>query len=300
MARKISTSNLSHQVLAVWLNYWLGAYAKPNVTKSTYYGYRRIAESYIIPEIGEICLFELSVKRLQKFFNNLVALREQPLSQKSIKNIYDMLHIVIDTAVEAGVVEENNLKRVILPECKERNERFLTYNEQFVLRSSLKKQSNISAVGIMLILETGIKKKELLCLKWSDVDHEKICFKFIGRNVPLTSDTYAMLMEYKVKQKAIMEQRSLTQTENTYIISNKKFERYTPNGYNILIKRIATECDLHFVTATVLRNTYGANCIKAGVELPVVSHIMGDCNVSITKKRYAKLLGKLDTKTSVE
>ncbi len=300
MARKISTSNLSHQVLAVWLNYWLGAYAKPNVTKSTYYGYRRIAESYIIPEIGEICLCELSAKRLQKFFNNLAALREKSLSQKSIKNIYDMLHIVIDTAVEAGVVEENNLKKVILPKCKERNERFLTYNEQLVLRSCLKKQSNISALGIILILETGIKKQELLSLKWSDVDHEKICLKLTGRNVPLTSGTYAMLMEYKVKQNALMEHREFTQTENTYIISNKKSEKYTPNGYNILMKRVAAECDLYFVTATVLRNTYGANCIKAGVELSVVSHVMGDYNVSITKKRYVRLLEKLDTKMSIE
>ena len=100
MARKISTCSLSQQVLSVWLNYWLEAYAKPNVTKSTYYGYRRIVETHIIPEIGEIRLCELSTKLLQSFFNKLAYRKEKLLSQKSVKNIYDVLHVAINTAVE--------------------------------------------------------------------------------------------------------------------------------------------------------------------------------------------------------
>lgn len=78
------------------------------------------------------------------------------------------------------------------------------------------------------------------------------------------------------------------------MITNCKFTCYTPEGYNKLIKRIASECDLSFVTAATLRNTFGANCLNAGVDIASVSYLMGDSNVRVTKKRYASILEQLE------
>lgn len=143
------------------------------------------------------------------------------------------------------------------------------------------------------MLDTGIKKYELLSLKWADIDDVNQSIKLSDREIPMTKSCYKALVEYKAKQKKAMEKKSLVQTADTYVITNYKFTCYTPEGYNKLIKRVASEFCLPFVTATILRNTFGANCLNAGVDIATVSYLMGDSNVRVTKKRYASILEQL-------
>lgn len=113
------------------------------------------------------------------------------------------------------------------------------------------------------------------------------------RTIPMTKDFFGFLMIYKEKQQQAMVQKSLFQNESAHIIVNRKFEKYTLNGYNRLVKNIAKSCGIAFLSATFFRNTFGANCLKFGLDLAMLSYIMGDSNVYITKQRYEKLISDI-------
>lgn len=297
MAKKIIASKVDKQKLAVWLNYWLEVYAKPNVKSSTLKCYRSIIRNHIIPELGEVRLYCLNEKIIQKFICKKVAANENGivLSQKTVKNILDVLYAVLRSASEGGIIRDLNFADAVLPDCKERDERYLSFEEQACLYEQIDLCENISAFAIILMLETGLKKYELLSLKWQDIDYDKQSIKLSDREVPLTASCYKKLMSYKEKQKVLMHEKSIFQNMNTYIIANSRFTCYTPEGYNKMIKRISSACGLTFVTATTLRNTFGANCLLSGGDLPTVSYIMGDSNIRVTRKRYDKLISNILT-----
>lgn len=292
MARKIVSANADRQKFSVWLNYWLEVYAKPNLVKSTLKAYSSIVNKHIIPELGEVRMCDLSTKAFQSFFNKKAT--DNSLSPKHMKNIYDVMHIVLLTAIEVGIIQESRLENIEMPKCKEREKRFLSIHEQEILTTCINECDILPAFGMLLMLNTGIKKYELLSLKWADINDVNQSINLNDREIPMTESCYKALVEHKEKQKKAMERKSLFQTEDTYVITNCKFPCYTPEGYNKLIKRIASECDLSFVTAATLRNTFGANCLNAGVDIASVSYLMGDSNVRVTKKRYASILEQLE------
>lgn len=298
MTGKIVTTKSDKQTLAIWLSYWLEIYAKPNVTSSTYRGYESVIRNHVISEIGSIRLCDLRKSGFQQFFNKKSQVGRLGsngivLSQKSLKNIYNVIHIALQSAVESGVIQYNPVEKIKMPVCKEREERFLTLDEQEILKSHINKYGSISSFGIILILETGIRKHELLSLKWSDIDFDNRTVMLYNRIIPMTNDFFTLLVLYKEKQQEEMEQKSHFQNEDTYIIMNRKFERYTLNGYNRVIRSIAKGCGITFLSATILRNTFGANCLKFGLDIATLSYIMGDSNVYITKRRYGKLISDI-------
>lgn len=298
MPRKIFTVNADRQKLSVWLNYWLEVYAKPNLTTSTLKGYKSAVNKHIIPKMGDIPICNLSTKKLQTFFNEKALKSDNSitLSEKSMKNLFDVLHIALELAVETGIIHENYLDDVIIPKCREREERYLLPKEQEILVEYADKHKNISAFGIILILNTGIKKRELLALKWSDIDDYNRYIDLPDRKIPLTDSCYKRLLMHKYRQRKLMEKTSCVQNDDTYVITNRKFTRYTSEGYNKLIQCAAFDSGFEAVTATVLRNTFGYNCLMCGTDLPTLSYIMGDCNVNVTRKRYRKLLEQLENK----
>lgn len=125
MARKIITTKADRQTLSTWLNYWLEVYAKPNVTLSTYRGYESVVRNHVISEIGNIRLCDLRKSDLQQFFNKKstegrIDKTDGGLSQKSMKNIYYVIHIALQSAFESGVMQNNPVVKIKMPTCEER------------------------------------------------------------------------------------------------------------------------------------------------------------------------------------
>lgn len=303
MPRKITSINPEQQRFSVWLNYWLEVYAKPNVTISTYKGYNNMVKRHIIPKLGEVKLCGLTVRKLQMFFNAMAKCensfnKNMTLSQKTLKNIYDVIHIALKSAVEAGIITENNLEKIVMPKCSDRNENFLDLNEQVTLLQYAKNLDSLAACGIVLLLDMGLKKKELLSLKWSDIDFKSHTLVLSNRKIPIVRSDYEYLNNHKKKQRTAMEKKGMLQTEDTLVLANRKFSKYTSEGYNRFIKRAADNCGFDNITATTLRNTFGAECIRIGGSLPIVSYLMGDCCVRITRQRYKKLIEELSSGNS--
>lgn len=292
MKRIITNNKADRQPLSVWLTYWLEAYVKPTATIGTYNQYKQISERHIFPELGEIAIGELGSEKLRKFFQKK-STDGSNLSERTVKGIHAVLKSALGAAVESGIITTNHSDKMDLPKCRLRPERYFDDSEQRMIESAVIGSRNIASFGVMLVMYTGARKNELLDLKWSDADKNKLSVNLCGRIVPLSYMAFDKLMEYKKEQQEAMGRKSLVQTDDTYIIANSHFVKYSDNGYNSVVRRIAALSGICDLTLCGLRNTFFGNCINAGIDIVTMSYLMGDSRVGMTNSRFIKMFPHL-------
>lgn len=292
MKRVITNNKADRQPLSVWLTYWLEAYVKPTATIGTYNQYKQISERHIFPELGGTAIGELGSGKLRKFFQEK-STDGSSLSERTVKGIHTVLKGALDAAVESGVITTNHSGKMELPKCGLRPERHFDVSEQRLIEYAVMDCCNIASFGVILVMSTGARKNELLNLKWSDVDKNKLSVNLGSRIVPLSYMEFDKLMEYKKEQQEAMGRKSLVQTDDTYIIANSHFVKYSDNGYNSVVRRIAALSGICDLTLCGLRNTFFANCINAGIDIVTMSYLMGDSRVGMTNSRFTKMFSHL-------
>ena len=129
-----------------WLDEWLEVYAKPSVKLSTYGSYEGYIRNHIKPEIGKVKLSVLRADILQKFINqkltkgrcdkvkdintNKLVTKKGGLSEKTIKNMYNMIHSALKQAYRNGLINQNVSELITLPKQKKKEMRVLSLEEQ--------------------------------------------------------------------------------------------------------------------------------------------------------------------------
>lgn len=108
-----------HYSVAEWLEEWVSTYCT-DLKPSTISGYKSKIKTRINPYIGDLQLASLSNVQIQKYCNALQKGDKQhkPLSSKSIQNIHGILHMALEQAVAAHVLQYNPSDHVKLPKVK--------------------------------------------------------------------------------------------------------------------------------------------------------------------------------------
>ncbi len=96
-------------------------------------------------------------------------------------------------------------------------------------------------------------------------------------------------MKYKERQRIEMERAGLVQTDDTTMLLNEKFRKYSGKSLNYFVEKIKIESGITDLTTTALINTFGAKLLGMGFDYPQIAHLMGDRTVAMTKSRYEAL-----------
>ncbi len=133
--------------------------------RSTARVYLSWLNKHVLPEWGDKRIQDVQPLAAEKWLNGLV------LSPKSKVHVRNMLHLLVDFAMLAGVLEigRNPLELVTIKGATKRlrKPRNLTVEEFQRLHAELKQPFNII---VMLCVCFGLRISECLALKWSDVD----------------------------------------------------------------------------------------------------------------------------------
>ena len=286
-----------------WLDEWFEAYAKVKVRPSSHQTYKGYIENHIKPNIGDIPIEKLTSLRLQKFYRKLltegrvprIESEKQPkgLSAKTVRNINQVISSAMDMAVKHKLILSNPTDGCELPKV-EHKEMHTIHAEQLGAFLQEAKESGVYEL-YYLDLATGLRRGELLGLKWEDVDlaHGVIhvrrqVYRIDGevkevplktknayRNISISKDAVEMLQE--------MEKHRISE----YVFPSPSGGPISPDSVLNMLHRVLKRAGLPAVRFHDLRHTFATLALQNGVDIKTVSGMLGHFSAGFTLDTYA-------------
>lgn len=211
---------------------WYENYATVKVRPSSHATYMGIIKNHIDPTIGQIPLTKLTTLDLQKFYRDLLTggrverkeSEKQPkgLGPKTVRNIHQIISSALQLAIHQKLIVHNPAEGCALPRLERKEMHTLTADQ---LTAFLREAKNTGVFEMYYLeLATGMRRGELLGLKWQDVDFNQgtitvrrqigringvvtegpLKTKNAYRVIPLGEQALAVLQEQKRKPPASM------------------------------------------------------------------------------------------------
>jgi integrase len=153
--------------LGPYLEYWLENFVKRNRRPATYNLYEMNIRLYLIPGLGNQKLTTLSVATVQRFLNQRL---EKGDSVRKVQVIRTVLSAALTRAVREELISRNVARLVELPEWRPGTVRPWTADEGRRFLAACKPDPLY--VAFVLLLLYGLRRGEVLGLRWQDIDFE--------------------------------------------------------------------------------------------------------------------------------
>lgn len=267
-----------------WTVKYLEIYKKPFIKASTFERYETCLKH--IP--SQLKLKELTTEQLQKIINNMMS---SGLSVSSIRQVKILLNQALKQAKKLGYKVGADFTNVDLPKNLPKKIRALAADEQL----QLIKNAKISFYGdfFIALLVTGCRVGELIALEWSDIDFKGGFFEinktdYKGHSQePKTRDSVRRLPLNDEFREILIRKYNLG-------VSGRIFRNTLGRSivYRTLLDswhRVLDASGLPWLGLHVLRHTYATNALQAGVNVKVLSKLLGHGSVSITLDIYCDI-----------
>ena len=172
----LDVSRSEEYTVATWLRTWYELYAKPNVRTATANRYKLIIETYTIPRIGNIKLKKLTTRHLQKLYKELLESgrihvgknQDKGLSTTTVHSVHLMLHCALDRAVKERLILRNPCGDCIVPKPRKPEMKILPPEHMKAYLNAAEARGLLPMFYLELV--SGLRKGELVALRWDDLD----------------------------------------------------------------------------------------------------------------------------------
>ena len=152
--------------LGEWLSTWLQEYKKPRLRPITFDSYEMLVRRHLVPALGHIALRDLRPEHLQHFYNEKM---QQGSSARTVRYCHTILHGALAQAEKHQLIARNVSKLTELPREVRKEMHTLTLDQVAGKLLPAIAQDRLFA-AIFLAFGTGLRRGELLALRWKDVD----------------------------------------------------------------------------------------------------------------------------------
>lgn len=188
-----------------WLDTWLTVTVKSNIKDTTWLMYESLIRNHINPAIGDIRIMNLQTANIQNFYNEKLItgrldkrknkstkkleIKEGGLSPKTIKHIHQIINSALKQAVKEKYISSNIAEAVKLPKKQEKEMKILSTEDikRFLETAQKNKFYKVYYPAYFLELYTGVRRGELLGLRWKDIDFKESRIKIIQQLVKVGS-----------------------------------------------------------------------------------------------------------------
>lgn len=276
---------------------------KPIRKKSTVVKYGNQLKCHILPFFGGMRIDEITNDDLITFSNRLLTgggNDDQKLAPKSVLDILSRIKSIRRFALIHGYEVKFMPDCVTVPQNSE-GIRVLTLTEEKSLLQHLKTHADLTNLGILVCLFTGIRVGELCALMWGDISlgeqelHiRRTMQRLQNKDEKATAKTYIEIDEPKSKSSIrtipipsnIMDDLRSAYTEDAYLLTGHARLFVEPRTMENRFKAILKECGIADANFHTCRHTFATRCVEAGFDIKSLSEILGHANVNITLNRY--------------
>ena len=290
-----------------WLDTWMENYAKLQVRPSSHKIYQGFIENHIKPALGDIPLEKLTAMNLQRLYKHLLEngrvecteSRSKPkgLSVKTVRNINQMISSALNCAVEQRLVPSNPTKGCVLPKL-ERKEMKILPPESLGTFFEEARRSGVFEL-YYIDLATGLRRGELLGLKWSDVDLDKGIIH-IRRQV-LRQDGKVVEAPLKTKNSCrniaigaeTIEVLKGMEQKDEYVFPSPDGGPMSPDSVLHMLQRVLKRAGLERIRFHDLRHTFSVLALQNGVDVKTLSSMLGHYSAGFTLDTYAHVTSSM-------
>ena len=302
--KSLDVTKTGKYTVGAWMDEWFENYAKVKVRPSSHQTYRGYIDNHIKPNIGKIPLEKLTSLELQKLYKKLLnsgridraesKRQAKGLSPKTVRNIHQIIASAMKLAKEQKIIAADPTEGCALPKPEHREMKTLPVEQL----TSFLREAKDSGVFEMYYVElaTGLRRGELLGLKWEDLDfeHENLRIKRqiaringeiveaplktknAYRTLPLAEDTIAVLKQQKKKVGS-----------SHWVFPSPTGGPISPDSVLHMLHRVLKRAGLPRVRFHDLRHTFATLALQNGVDIKTVSGMLGHFSAGFTLDTYA-------------
>ena len=293
--------------LGEYLDRWLSDSVKGTVRVSTYERHEAITRLHIKPSIGRVGLKKLTPAHVRGLYSEKL---DSGLAPATVCKIHSTLHKALSQAVSDGTVPRNAAE-VKAPRPTPEEMRPLSEAEAQAFLEAARESGDRFEALYVLAITTGMRRGELLALRWDDVDLERATLR-VGRalvreggrhtlgetktrrgrrKVNLTPRTMNALkihrkeqLEEKLRCAALYQDNGLIFASGAGTAMNP--ENLVKRSFKPLLKRAG----LPEIRFHDLRHTCATMLLGRGVHPKFVQELLGHATIAMTLDTYSHYL----------
>jgi integrase len=279
---------------------------KPKVRLSSYRRYGVLLNHHILPAIGHIQLQKLTAQQVQAFYARKL---KEGLSVSMVRGMHALLHKALAQAVRWKILSVNVCDAVSVPAAT-RHEIETLSKEQAQRLLEAAKGHRLEAL-LTVALATGMRKGELLALRWEDVDFEDMSLQvkrtIVGQfngeyreNEPKTASgrRKVLLPQFAIdalKQERIRQLEARLQVGEAWIDRDLVFCNVNGDFLPLTtlyesFKALLKKAGLPPIRFHDLRHSAATILLSMGVSAKVIQELLGHSQISITLGTYSHVL----------
>jgi integrase len=263
---------------------------------------------HLVPRLGNIPLQKLTAQHLEKLYLEKV---EEGLSATTVAAIHTMLHTALEKAVRLGLVSRNVCDLVSPPRKVQKEIKPLSPQQVLQLLEAAK--GHPQETLFILALATGMRRGELLGLKWQDIDFTKGVLQVrraltrmptgLGyketepktrtsrRSIVLISFALEALKKQRARQLEMKSRAREAWQDHDYVFCTPIGTHLSP-GHDVLVqlKILLKKAGLPPIRFHDLRHSTATLLLSKGVHPKVVQEILGHSEISMTMDTYSHVL----------
>ncbi|WP_406170074.1 tyrosine-type recombinase/integrase [Streptomyces sp. NBC_00996] len=335
LTEKMAASNSGHPVpsaqgsVGAYLTYWLDAVAVHHLRENTHTRYTTCVNRYVIPGLGKKKLTKLTAKDIRTWLNQLRttcqcctrgidARRDQPrccaagqcchklLSPLTLTYIHSVLKSALEHAVREEEIPRNVARNVRTGTPRPRRFEPLTTDEARQLLTAA--QGHRLHALFELALHTGLRKGELLGLRWEDLDLDagtaaiRRTLQRTGtgglttlptktraseRRIALPTRCVQSLKLHHEQQERERESAGSTWQHDGHVFTTAQGRPIDPTNLTRAFITLLRKAGLRRIRFHDDRHSTATLLLEQGVELVVIKELLGHAHIGVTATVYA-------------
>ena len=296
--------------LGQFLERWLADYAVPNLSPETTQAYEFMARKHLIPGLGFIPLQQLTPAHIQAYYTEKLTTGRRDgqggLSPRTVRHHHRLLHVLLESAVKWQLVQRNVSDSVDAPKFRPKEMRTFNQDDMLSFLESVKETEYYPVFYTALF--TGMRRSELLALRWSDVDldlgfisinrslHHLADKSFVfqppkttksRRQVPLAPSNSLVLKLHLEGQRAARLLMDQPVHDDGLVFCQVDGGPLLPHSVSQAWRRLVRKAGFPGIRMHDARHTHATLMLEQGVNWKIISERLGHGSVAMTLDLYA-------------